>query len=83
MKPSNSELEDANRLIHAVDTYTLQHSRTPTNEEAWKIMDKLGLRSDESCRPCYDQVDDDTYLISIGLTLGESYTYSSGTREWH
>jgi len=83
MKPSSSEMEDANRLIIAVETHIQQYSRTPTNEEVWKIMDNLGMRSDESCRPCYDQIDNQNYLISIGLTVGESYIYSSSTKEWH
>jgi hypothetical protein len=83
MKPSSAEMEDAYRLINAVEAHIQRSSRTPINEEAWKIIDNLGLRSDESCRPCYDRLDNENYLISIGLTVGESYNYSSSTKEWH
>jgi hypothetical protein len=83
MKPSSAEIEDAYRLINAVEAHIQQYSITPTNEEAWKIMDNLGLRSDESCRPCYDQLDNENYLISFGRTVGESYIYSSSTKAWN
>jgi len=83
MKPSSSEMGDADRLIKELDVYVKKYGKTPTNEEAWKIMNNLGLRSDESCRPCYQQVDNKNYLIWFGLTLGESYTYSSSSKEWY
>jgi hypothetical protein len=41
----------------------------------------MGAKEDESC-PCYCKTGGDSYIVSYGTTLGESYAYDSRTKKW-
>ena len=82
LRPSASELEKAESLAREIDIYVQEQGEAPDDAAAWAIMDRLGLDSSESCRPCYAKVEGEKYVLWFGMSLGESYLYESWTDSW-
>ena len=81
-EPSSSEMRDAELLISEIEKYKQHNGRSPKDEIAWGLMDKLGLDSSEACRPCYQKEGQQDYIIYFGTHLGESYIYDSKSKKW-
>ncbi|MGY6648252.1 hypothetical protein [Wenyingzhuangia sp. IMCC45574] len=73
----NERHEYAEMLIEKVEAFKKINNRLP------KDVTEIGL-VEEMDSPAFYQIEtDSTYMVYYGLSLGESNTYKSSTKDWH
>ncbi len=63
-------------IIERVENFRSLNGRLP------KYVSEIGLYDKEDSQAFYKQTSDSTYIVWYGLSLGESKTYHSETKEW-
>ena len=66
----------AKLIIEKVEKFKTEKNRLPKN------LSEIGLTEREDSKAFYEQKNDSTYIVWFGLSLGESKTYDSKTKEW-
>jgi hypothetical protein len=74
-------VEEYNVIINEIDTFISINSKSPSEDEFYKIISKLSYKTDEEC-PCYKKESESEYILWFGLELGESMVYNSKTKKW-
>lgn len=72
----NDRQDYADMLIEKVETFKRKNNRLP------KDVSELGLTEKMDSPAFYQMETDSTYIVWYGLSLGESKTYNSATKEW-
>ena len=71
-----NRIKKGNKVKEKVEVYKIKNGRLPNS------LTDIGEIDSEEGPIYYDKVDSITYMISFGLSLGESETYSSKTKKW-
>jgi hypothetical protein len=71
------EYKLGNELIQKIEQFRNSNGRLPRD-----IREVAPEYWDEGGPLYYDKIDDRDYIVWFGLSLGESYTYESKTKEW-
>ncbi len=66
----------AKSIIEKVELFKVKKNRLPKN------VFEVGLIELEDSKAFYEKKTDSTYIVWFGLSLGESKTYNSTTKEW-
>tara|TARA_R110000823_G_scaffold279220_1_gene397534 strand:+ start:183 stop:473 length:291 start_codon:yes stop_codon:yes gene_type:complete len=75
-KVENDRENYAKSIIEKVEKFKTEKNRLPKN------VSEIGLVELENSKAFYEKKTDSTYIVWFGLSLGESKTYNSTTREW-
>ncbi|MCD8448058.1 hypothetical protein [Tenacibaculum finnmarkense] len=72
----NEREKYAELIIEKVEQFKTEKNRLPKN------VSEIGLVELENSKAFYEKKTDSTYIVSFGLSLGESKTYNSSKKEW-
>jgi hypothetical protein len=72
----NDREKYAELIIEKVKYFKKEKNRLPKN------VSEIGLVELENSKAFYEKKTDSTYIVWFGLSLGESKTYNSTTKEW-
>ena len=72
----NDREKYAKSIIEKVEKFKTEKNRLPKN------VSEIGLVELENSKAFYEKKTDSTYIVWFGLSLGESKTYNSTTKEW-
>jgi len=72
----NEREKYAQLIIEKVEKFKSDKNRLPEN------VSEIGLVELENSEAFYEKKTDSTYIVWFGLSLGESKTYNSSTKEW-
>ena len=72
----NDREKYAELIIEKVEQFKTEKNRLPKN------VTEIGLIELENSKAFYEKKTDSTYIVWFGLSLGESKTYNSTTKEW-
>ncbi len=72
----NENKEYADMLIEKVEKFKKENNRLPKN------VSEFGLTELMDSPAFYQMENDSTYIVWLGLSVGESKVYSSSTKKW-
>ena len=72
----SNEINKGNEAIKLIDDYKFKNGRLPNS------LSDIGIKEKLSGPIYYDKVSEDKYIISFGMSLGESGKYYSEKRKW-
>ena len=69
-------MAEGNQLVEKIERFRTENGRLPHD------LTELGMEEKMEGPLYYQKESDADYLVSFGLTLGESMVYDSRTKEW-